>query len=1663
MTARLEIYTLGGLRFLLDGDDFKSLDTRKVEALAVYLAATRRPQPREVLADLLWDDRSQSRALSNLRVALTNLRKHLGPYFAITRDNAALNLDADVWLDVTALASLVAGGGAGDEQTSRDSIERLEAGVALYQGEFLQGFSVRGARLFEEWVTVEREQMHHLVMGGSSQIVEWYLVHGEYAAGIRQATRWLQLDPLNEAAHRTMMRLLAYDGQIGAAVRQYQECVRILDEELGLTPSQKTAELYEAIQAGNLVPPERRAVAEAVDQGELPPEPGEPPFKGLAYYDVDDAHLFFGREELTARLAGRLKQNRFLAVVGASGSGKSSLVRAGLLPALSSGQTLADGSSPPRGSKTWLVHLITPTAQPLKALALSLTREEASAQATTVVMDDLIHEPRSLDIHAEKLLAETPAQRLLLVVDQFEELFTLCWDEDERRAFVDNLLTTVTGSPRGATSVVITLRADFYAHCARYDGLRELLETHQIYIGQMTAGELRQAIEGPAESEGWTFEPGLVDLLLHDVGAGRNRKPEPGALPLLSHALLETWRRRRGREMTFSAYAETGGVRRAISRTAEAVFNDELAAEQRPIARSIFLRLTELGEGAQDTRRRATMAELIRRPDEATAVEEVLKTLTDARLVTTGEEGVEVAHEALIREWPRLNEWLAEDREGLRLHRHLTDAAQGWEALGRDEGALYRGARLAQAGEWAESHGDELNTLERGFLVASLELARREEAEREAQRQRELEAARNLAEAEKRRAEEQAQAAWQLRRRRRYLIGALALALVLALAAVFFGYQARDERNQAQERARLAQLALANQLALQAQDELVDFPQRSLLLAVESLQATSSIGEPRTAEAEQALRDVLAAFGGQVLPGVDRSVDEAAFSPDGRWLALSAVGESNILWLWDLVDADRLSYQFEIDTSSVPVDGGFSPDGRWFAWNSADYFQFWDLESANPADDFIIFGDSKAISLNSRTIFRIRSIDYEPDRQWLATAGNNFDFIFSAELWLWDLSKDGLTSPFLQLQIPGNSVRQVLFSPDGRWLISFGVGQIAGVIEEGDLPRLWDLQAEDLGANSFVLSTIQNELVSTTLSDDSRWLAAGDTVNSVYLWDLTLPNPAVDPLILQIEDSAAGQNPAMGVSWLAFTHDNRYLFARSGGAAWHWDLQVEGQAGQANAFQAAQDIIDSALSPDDRWLVTVDDLGELLLWDLSAPDPTAKTVKLNDDDLPIVQARFSDDGRWLVAQVAGNVTQIWDLSDPDRLKGPITLGGHEGRVVSVTISPDSQWLLTADEETTVRLWDLDNLQTGSGSEAISGHQDEIKALATSPDGNWLASGSVDGEIRLWEMDGEVPPDDSALLPGHEAAVTALAFTADGRWLLSGSEDNAIRLWDLESNDPFPDAALFGKHENGITALAISPDDKWLVTAGSDGSVWRWDLELPGEWVALPGHHSGIEALAISPDGVKLAVGGADGTAWMWDLTADEPTFGKIVFPGHIQAVTGVAFTPEGNRLATGSLDRTIRLWDLTAEDPTADPIDLKGHSDVINALAISLDGDHLVTAGGTFLDNTGRLWDLTADEPAAQPVLLPDQETEATAMAITADSRWLVLGGEDGRLRFWPLKIDDLIENACRAAGRNLSLAEWELFFPGDSYRQTCPEWPAAKGVAVAEPATQEAVNTSDE
>jgi WD40 repeat protein/transcriptional regulator with XRE-family HTH domain len=775
-------------------------------------------------------------------------------------------------------------------------------------------------------------------------------------------------------------------------------------------------------------------LAESARQEDAPTA-GMAPYKGLLFFNESDADLFFGRESLTAHLAEHVMDlamdasSRFLAVVGASGSGKSSLVRAGLAVALK--------------RVGWDTRVFTPSTNPSKMLMAALN-------ATGV----------------------QSSERVLIVVDQFEEVFTICRDEIERIAFIERLLACAQESSK-KTTVVIALRADFYSHCAQYPSLRQAVAAEQEYIGQMTAQELRRAIEEPAKRGGWEFEPGLVDILLNDVGAEGSNEPEPGALPLLSHALLATWERRRGRLFTIDAYHASGRVRGAIAETAESVFNDQLNQTQQEMARDVFLRLTELGEGTEDTRRRAALNELVRQSAEATQLRAVLNTLAEARLITLNEDSAEVAHEALIREWQRLHEWLTQDREGLLLHRHLTEAAHEWNTRGRDPAELYRGARLAQAREWAVMNEERLNDVERTFVAASIDQEQHDTLEREARRQRELEAAQKLADTEKQRAEEQAHSATQLRKRAYYLTGAFIVVLVMALAAIFFARQAQIS----------SRLATTRELASASIRNLDVDPERSILLALQAVNNTYTIDSTVLPEAEDALRRAIQASRVELtLKGHTGPLYSAAFSPDGKRIATaSADGTARI---WD-VNTGKELLRVKGSSYGAGSEAGhawfvaFSPDGNLLATAGGDgVTRIWDASTGQ-----------QLISLEGH-YDQVFTVAFSPDGNRLVTSSNDS----TAKVWDVTTGEDLLTVREETAE-EGDTVLVwwATFSPDAS--------QIATAVTsdfEGGWTSIWDVES---GQKMLTLPALGPTMRSVAFGPDGSHIVTAEDDRTAKIWD----------------------------------------------------------------------------------------------------------------------------------------------------------------------------------------------------------------------------------------------------------------------------------------------------------------------------------------------------------------------------------------------------------------------------------------------------------------------------------------------------------------------------------------------------------------------------------
>ena len=1108
-------------------------------------------------------------------------------------------------------------------------------------------------------------------------------------------------------------------------------------------------------------------LAQSVRQEDAP-LPGIAPYKGLLFFDEADAKLFFGRELLTEQLVRHVMylaadvSTRFLAVVGASGSGKSSLMRAGLAVVLK--------------RAGWDACVFTPTATPLRMLEMSLSAARTKG-----------------------------AERVLLLVDQFEEVFTLCRDEVEKIIFIEKLLSCAQ-DPSKKITIVIALRADFYSHCAQYPLLRQAVAAEQEYIGQMTIKELRRAIEEPARRHGWEFEPALVDVLLNDVGAQGANEPEPGALPLLSHALLATWEHRRGRTFTLDGYRASGGVRGAIAETAESVFNDQLNQTQQELARDVFLRLTELGEGTEDTRRRAALNELVRQSSEAAQLRAVLNTLAEARLITLNADSAEVAHEALIREWQRLHEWLTQDREGLLLHRHLTESTHEWEMRGRDPSELYRGARLAQAREWASIHGERLNAAEQAFLTASIEQEQHDVLEKEAQRQRELEAAQKLADT-------QSRAAKQLRRRAIFLAVAFVLAIALAGVAAFLGVQSNQNAFEAQQ---IAKYAKSRELAAAAISNLEEDPQRSILLA---LQAESTV---HTIESENALhRSILASRVLLVLRDAaqGRSVGWSVnFSPDGRHIATATGDHTAKIW-----DAQTGELLMTLKGHTEAVNNiAYSPDGRRIATTSDDHTaKVWD---ATTGEELL------TLSGHTDLVFRL---GFSPDGRRLVTTSADrtakvWDTFTGAEL----ITFSGHEGP----------VFDVSFNRDGKRIATTG--------EDGFL-KIWDATTgEELLGLPFETEQV---IGGVAFSPDGTRVAAtgaGDNPNWVHIWD------AATGEVLLASNLGHSAPPAD----IAFSPDGR-LAATGGGdqKANVWDVTT----GQVLYTLSGHtfDIDGLAFSPDGTRLATASGFfGDFTIrvWDLT-PAKEALFIPVANSATSDwwMELSYSRDGTRILADYTDGNARIWDATSG---KEVLHWSPQNTHALNASYSSDGRLVATANEDNTITVWDG---QTGQPRITLVGHKDFISQTSFSPDATRLASASFDGKIIIWDL-----TSGKALykLTGPAPGFVPVAYSPDGKHLASGDFLGNVVIWDVATGESlFYLSGTVGRIQN----IAYSPDGNYVAVASHTGAIGIWDANTGKKFLTLRGNNVRVAAITYSPDGKWIAAASPDGTARMWDAATGE--------------------------------------------------------------------------------------------------------------------------------------------------------------------------------------------------
>ncbi|WP_409493522.1 helix-turn-helix domain-containing protein [Amycolatopsis sp. cmx-11-12] len=1074
------------------------------------------------------------------------------------------------------------------------------------------------------------------------------------------------------------------------------------------------------------------------------------PYLGLARFEQSDATKYFGREHLVGELLAAVDQQRFVAVIGASGSGKSSLLRAGLLPNLDC-ETL----------------LITPS-------------------------EHLADERRLTDA-----LTSHGDREFVLVVDQFEEIFTLCQDGARRQAFIATLLAA-TKEPNNRARVVLGLRADFYGHCARHPELVPVLRNGQVLVATMTTDELRAMITQPAHRTGNTIEGALVSRLIGETSG------QACVLPLVSHALLETWHRRRGNALTLAGYVASGGIASAVANSAEQVYAALQPSQQRR-AKDIVLRLTALGEGTEDTKRRIARTELDDDPD--TAI--VLHAFAQARLLTLGEDSVEIAHEALIKAWPRLGDWLAADRDGLRVRRQLTEATDIWESHDHDPGALYRGVRLAAAREWIGRGKAVLTVRESAFLEASTAAQAR---------------SRNTA---KRHA-----------RQFRWLAASLA---VLLAAAVGISIVAVAD----------SEVATSRQLAAEAQNEAGRDVAKAIRLGLDAYRTHP------TTEARSVLLSLASRrdYQARLVPPAG-NVPDAALSSDGRWLA--AGGEPGKVVLWDVASRSRsveLSGQFSLAlTATFSRDGqrlavgtdrgelliwnipsrtllvrgtepgliftnlAFSPDGRSLASITGknletSFFRLWDPLTATPVT-----------TLDTHQGFYAK-IAFAPDGGTLATTEPN------GQITLWEMAS---RSPRAALPGGAGPATAVAFSADGR---------LIATATSAHTIQLWNAETRVLQAE---LPGHRAEVTSLAFVPEGGRLYSSDADGTLLVWDA-------------VKHARIGQLRTGKPAWLSLggiSPNGQLVVGIDGWSSFLvWDRTQLPFLGHTGAVTGA------AYAPDGRTLLSGGTDGTLLAWDIqqgaiatAVPNAVSSTALSPG---PV----FSPDGK-LFTTVSGSAeVSVWETSS---LRKVITLSGHASSVRKAIFSPDGKTLTVADNSQSLVRW---NTATWQRTDVPLGEVTAVD-INYSPTGRLFVVATHFGAIQFRDSASHIL---LSTMDTHAGLISAVAFSPDGNTVATAAQNGTITFWD--TTDPARPRHLsdISSYTSLIHTMAYSPDGKKLAIASGDETVALWDTGDRSRWATLTGHTEPVTSLAWNADGTTLASGSKDHSITPWTIDTEAAT------------------------------------------------------------------------------------------------------------------------------------------------------------------------------------------------
>jgi WD40 repeat protein/serine/threonine protein kinase/energy-coupling factor transporter ATP-binding protein EcfA2 len=1129
----------------------------------------------------------------------------------------------------------------------------------------------------------------------------------------------------------------------------------------------------------------------------------ENPYKGLRAFQSADNQDFFGREKITAKLLKRMTEKvdfgRFLAVVGPSGSGKSSLVKAGLIPALWRGELPT--------SEKWYIVEMTPATRPLDELEIALTKLAANQAGN-------LHEHLQRDINgllrAASLILPNDGTELVLVIDQFEEVFTMSDDEEARKHFLD-LLHAAVSDAKSRIRVIITLRADFYDRPLHYPNFGEMLRSRLETILPLSAEELECAISKPAERVGAVFEAGLVASMVADLNY------QAGALPLLQYALTELFEQRKGRLLSREAYEAMGKSTGALAKRADEVYAgfDE---KGKAAAKQLFLRLVTVTEGAEDTRRRALRMELLALGDDAETMDEVIDTYSSYRLLTLDNEPlsreptIELAHEAILREWERLRQWLNDSRVELRVQRQLSTMAKEWTDSQQDRSFLARGLRLDSFEAWSQNTQILLTPHEHDFLSKSL-AGRNAEVQKEAEQQ----------------AREKALKVRSVRMLQ-LLVAVFALASLLSVGLAVFAFNREGEAQDARalsdanfHNAESQRLAAESTNVLQRGDS----PELAALLAIRGLQAQYS------SQADAALLNASRFDYGERVFQAGESVTTIAYSPDGRYILNSGDTRTE---LWDTQTGSQL-HSFAVKTWNAGSAAAFSPDSNTvIVGNDIGEVHIWDTVTGA---EFHVFSASPS---------PINCVAYSPDGRYILIASED-------QVHLMDAASGTVVHSF------NGGSNGIAFSPDSQRI----------VVSSGDEVRVWEVESGTL----IWTAPVANTKNGAVFSPDNQYVLVASFDKTAHLLDVATGQEIrqfvghkegvftgiFSPdgqyvLTASLDQTARLWDTATGeelrrflghtacVYVVAFTPDGRHILTAGRDATVRlWDIQASNDRG---TFSGAQGFMYGlSFSPDGQSVLIGTDDHTARLFETA----TANQLQVFTHPSALQAVQFAPDGNSILTGNVDGIVRLWNARNGEMQRS------FDEVMYSPMFSLDGRFILAGSDAGTV-LWD-----------AVSGEQlhtvEQVGTEAFSPDSQYFALTNGDYEYVSVHETASGNLLNTIHVPGTPLSGV---FSPDNRYILTGGRDNILRLWDVATGQL---VRQFIGHTNTVWNVAYSPDGRTVLSSSFDKTARLWDAATGEQLRSFPSHNfSAVSIVAYSPDGRYILIGSTDGTAQLANVGLD---------------------------------------------------------------------------------------------------------------------------------------------------------------------------------------------------